>query len=199
MYCFKNDRSAVWVYGFLFLVLSCGRQPEIKSLYNIDSLVNAQVNFLKSRDARLHKIASINGRRDDRIFSPADSAAWSTELDIFRKLDLINKPVNQGSYIVDDGLYDPSSNLTVKAISAIDDLPVKYVRIFYQDRLQKPRKIEALYDDQNALYKSGRILTMEFQQIDNKSILTSYSVKGGQKMIMGDSVAFLIQGEIMID
>ena len=189
----------MWVCSIAFLLFSCGKEPETKSLYNIDSLVNAQVSFLQSRDARLHKIAFISGQRDERFFSPSDSAAWSMELDIFRKLDLINKPVNQGSYIVDDGLYDPSSNLTVKAISAVENLPVKYVRIFYQEHLHKPRKIEALYDDQNALYKSGRVLTMGFQQINNKCVLTSYSVKGGQKMFIGDSVAFLVEGKIMID
>jgi hypothetical protein len=124
--------------------------------------------------------------------------AWRNELEIFSQLQVINKPINREFYIIDDGLFDPSSNLTVKAFSATENLPVRYLRVFYQESISKPRKIEALYDDRNQLYKSGRILEMEFQQIDNKSVLTSYAIEGGQKMILGDSVAFVIRGVITI-
>ena len=54
-------------------------------------------------------------------------------------------------------------------------------------------------DEETSLYKSSRFLTLEFQNINNKNVLTSYSVKGGQKMIMGDSVIFSVKGKILID
>ncbi len=168
-------------------------------MYNVDSLVAAQVNFLASAKATLHKTASVGGRKDDTLYVLADTAAWMQELEIFSQLQIINKPINREFYIIDDGLFDPSSNLTVKAFSATEEnLPVRYLRIFYQESIAKPRKIEALYDDHNQLYKSGRVLLMQFHQIDNKNVLTSYAIEGGQKMIMGDSVAFFIQGEITI-
>jgi hypothetical protein len=168
-------------------------------MYNIDSLVLSQVQYLSDKKATLHKSAIIGLQQDDSVFTPEDTLAWKNELDIFRQLDVINKPINRDGYIIDDDLFDPSSNLTVKAFSAIENLPVRYLRIFYQESIHKPRKVEALYDDKNALYKSGRILLMEFHQIDNKTILTSYSISGGQKMIMADTVTFLIKGKIVID
>jgi hypothetical protein len=200
MYCLKG-KSVFTIAGcgiLMLLVLSCNKKASVAKMYDVDSLVNAQVNFLSSKKARLHKTASIEGQKDDSVYIPTDTIAWRNELDIFSQLQVINKPINRQFYIIDDGLFDPSSNLTVKAFSATENLPVRYLRIFYQESIAKPRKIEALYDDHNALYKSGRVLQMEFRQIDNKSVLTSYAIEGGQKMILGDSVSFFIRGEIII-
>jgi hypothetical protein len=191
--------SAAIFTGILLIIFSCDEKKDLQPLYNIDSLVLSQVKLLASNNATLQKTASIGGEKDDSTYVPADTTAWMAELEIFRQLHLINKLINRDQYLIDDGLYDPSSNLTVKAFSAKDKLPVQYIRVFYQETIRKPRKIEALYDDKNALYKSGRLLSMEFEQINNKTMLTSYTVEGGQKMIMGDSVAFLIKGVIIID
>ena len=153
--------------------------------------------MLTQNQATLHKHAVFNGMNDDTVFR-ADSTIWQNELEIFRQLQAINKPVNRDNYLVDDGLYDPASNLTVKAFSTSANLPVKYVRVFYQDSLSKPRKIEALYDNKNTLYASSRLLTLEFGRFKNKLVLTSYAIEGGQQMKLGDSVMFKIKGEVIL-
>jgi hypothetical protein len=203
MFCWKKikrtNKFAIICSGLLILLFSCGKKSKVVPMYNIDSLVLAQVKNLAAERATLHKSAVIGLQKDDSVFTPSDTSAWLNELDIFRQLDVINRPINRDNYIIDDGLFDPSSNLTVKAFSAVENLPVRYLRIFYQESIHKPRKIEALYDDQNALYKSGRSLLMEFNQVNNKTVLTAYTISGGQKMIMGDSVTFLIKGNIVVD
>jgi hypothetical protein len=201
MFCLKNNRIQIFSFVVLLPLIfnSCNQKSEVSKIYDIDSLIDAQVSYLSGHKAVLQKSAFIAGAEDDSTFSPADTTSWKHELEVFRKLNEINKPVNQKSYLIDDGLYDPSSNLTVKAFSATEDLPVRYIRVFYQESIHKPRKIEALYNDQNALYKSEKILSLEFNQIDNKSILTSYSIEGGQKMVLADSVSYLIRGKITID
>jgi len=178
---------------------SCESESPPATFYPIDSLVRAQVLHLTGIRATLFKEALLGGSTDTIQYTPEDTVAWMKELEIFSKLNEINKPVNKGSYEVSDGLIDPESNLTVKAFTSLRELPVVYLKVYYQGRITKPRKIEALYDEENLLYESSRILSMHFQQIDNKTVLTSWSVKGGQDMIFGDSVSFYIRGKILVD
>src|SRR5690606_11705953 len=115
------------------------------------------------------KEALLGGKTDTIRYVPEDTLAWLTELGIFRKLDMINKPVNKENYLVSDGLFDPGSNLTVKAFTSLVELPVVYLKIYYQGTIDKPRKIEALYDEANPLYKSARLMSMHFAQIEDRT------------------------------
>ncbi|MBT1704196.1 hypothetical protein [Chryseosolibacter indicus] len=202
MYYYKTDRKIIPALIVLTLVvLSCNKKSEVAPLYNIDSLITSQVGYLSKKQAQLLKEARIGSQQDDSVYKPKDTLAWANEFEIFRELSAINKPTNRDSYIIDDNLFDPASNLTVKAFSLKEglELPVKYVRIFYLSSLQKPKKIEALYNEKNLLSASSRLLTMEFKEIRSINVLTSYSIQGGQKMILGDSVSFLIMGKIISD
>lgn len=178
---------------------SCQEEKQPATFYPVDSLISGQIHHLTEIRAGLFKEALLSGKADTVTYIPRDTVAWQNELGIFQKLDIINKPVNKGSYLIDDGLFDPGSNLTVKAFTSLKKLPVVYLKIYYQGSIDRPRKIEALYDEENALYHSARLLSMHFEQIQNRVVLTRYSIKGGQKMIFGDSVAFFISGKIQVD
>jgi hypothetical protein len=189
---------------FIFIGLSlalmfygCERPaPTQTAHFNIDSLITSQVIDLSALHASLTKAGTINAVKQDTVLTALDTAAWRRELDIFSEIELFNKPAYRVSYEVNDGLRDASSNLTIRAFQTTEDLPVRYVKLFYLDNLTKLRKIEALYQQDNALMKTQRKLVMEFSDVYNKNILTSYSVEGGQKMFAGDSVHFVINGTV---
>lgn len=191
------------VFGFFgavlavssFFFFSCESNSATSKLFNIDSLVTQQINFLSLRKPTLSKVAVLGNVHDQLDYVP-DSVGWSKELDIFRQLESMNKPINKTKYLVDDGLYDPGSNLTVKVFTSLEPLPVRSLRIFYDTDIQKPRKIEAVFIEENSLYESAKNLLLEFQQINNKNLLTNYSIDGGQKMILSDSVTFSVKGKI---
>lgn len=152
--------------------------------------------------ASVKKVGNLNDENGDADLPILDSLAWENELIIFRGLEAINKPIYKNIYAVEDGLPDRTSNLQVKWIAYKKDLsekeipPVKYLKIFYQGSLHNVRKIEAQVDETNALYKSSRLLTLEFQDIQNHVVLTSYTIEGGQKMFLGDTVAYVIKGVV---
>ena len=209
MYCYRISRCLSLV-SFLFAVtalLSCESEKQPATFYPVDSLISDQINYLTSIRAGLFKEALLSGKADTTTIIPADTTGWQKELEIFRKLDEINRPVNKEYYEVTNGQIDPTSNLRVQEVQPRKELPVKvreqlqvaYLKIYYQRNIGKPRKIEAQYDEGNQLFESTRFLAMHFQQIENRTVLTSYSVRGGQKMVFGDSVAFYIGGKVLID
>jgi hypothetical protein len=183
---------------FIFL-LSCEQEtPREYAYYPVDSLIHAQVKLLNASEAVLHKKAEIDGVEDETSFTPKDSTAWANELDIFFELSLINNPVHTGKYVVESGLKDPNSNLSIRSYTGIDVLPVVYLKLFYLDDLSNIRRIEALYREENVLLKGSRLLILEFQKIKDKIVLTAYSIEGSQKMLLGDSVKFSIKGTITL-
>jgi hypothetical protein len=204
MFCLKiNDKEVCKIFAVIVLaasITSCNKPQERSSFFSVDSLVSEQVKRLTKANAKLYKEAALDGKIDTATYLPADTLEWNNELDIFRQLEVINKPVNRQRYQINDGLTDPSSNLTVKEIYTTENLPVAYMRIFYQESIHKPRKIEALFNgDENMLYTSSRLISLHFRQVNNETLLTSYSIQGGQKMMMDDTVTFSIKGRIIVD
>jgi hypothetical protein len=77
-------------------------------------------------------------------------------------------------------------------------LPVTSLRIYYRDVLRNIRRIEAEVREKNSLFKSSRQFTLEFQEINGTIVLTSYSITGGQKMYLGDTVRYSVKGDITL-
>jgi hypothetical protein len=186
--------SAVWLF-------SCTKgDVRHTTYYPIDSLVQAQINYLGDHPASLHKYATVGIDQDTAEYQPKDTTAWASELGPLLRLSVINKPIYQGKYKVENDLRDPNSNLRIRAFTALDDeLPVAYLKVYYQGTLQDVRRIEGIYREVNGLYASTQILSMELQEIHNKTLLTSYSIKGGQKMILADSMALGVDGWIALN
>jgi hypothetical protein len=168
--------------------------------YAFDSLISAQITYLTHSKARLTKTASLDDRADSISFISPDSAGWSKELGVFLQLDVINKSIYRDKYNVHDG-KDPKSNLTVRYYDAknesVNEVPVPLLRIYYQGNLNNIKRIEGIYQEENSLYRSSQVLSLDLQDIHNKTVLTSYTIKGSQKMIMADSLLFSIDARII--
>lgn len=196
----KHNSSLIYfvLLGSLYLS-SCKQEMTSSVYYNIDSLILEQIQFLSTTRAGLRKQAEINQINQDTTFVPRDSMAWANELDIFMEIGIINKPINRGNYDRVDGLSDAVSNLTITTFSANKALPIVYLKTYYQDTPSKLRRVEALYNQENTLLTSSRKLVMEFTDLYNKNILTSYSIEGNQKMFIGDSVRFTINCSVQLN
>lgn len=183
----------------IFAFGSCeNKSSDTRFYYSLDSLLDNQVHHLSQSKATLFKKASIGEKEEERSFVPRDTSAWQFELDVFAQLNDINKPTNVGKYRTDRAVKDIASNLLIYTIESTERLPVSFLKVYYLGHLSNIRKIEGLYHEESSLLKSTRHLSMEFQNINNKIVLTSYSMKGGQKMLLGDSVQFSVHGTITL-
>jgi hypothetical protein len=196
-------------FGVLFLLaiisFSCSnKQKKASSLFDVDSLIQAQVQYLAMEHAGLSKTSSLGDSSSSISLTPKDTTAWKKELEIFSVLQLVNKPINRNSYVVESH-PDTRSNLSVTTFAIKPslpddekDLPIEYLKIYYLESPDKIRRIEGQYRESSMMYKTLQVLAMEFQPVNDKMILTSYSITGGQKMFMGDSVQYNINTTITL-
>jgi hypothetical protein len=168
-----------------------------QKLFDFDSLLHVQTQALVETKATLHKTVSIQGKADSVILQDLDSQRWASELEIFHQLSQINKPINRNTYSITEQ-DDSQSNLRVHTFHSESNIPFADVKIYYLKTSSNIRKIEGFVDERNALYQSTRTLKLNFREIHNKLMLTSYSIKGGQHMMLDDTVQFHIQGFITI-
>lgn len=162
--------------------------------YPLDSLISAQQEVLSKSQITLEKKAFIDTDSSTALFQP-DSLQWRNELDIFKKADITN-PSLRGLYssTISD---DPNSNLTILTFNA--DQPnaeVKFIKLYYLDKIEELRKVEAMWEEKNPLNSSQKKITLLFEDIRDQVLLKSYEITGAQKMIMQDTVRFDVIGKI---
>lgn len=163
--------------------------------FNFDSLINSQVDALVKAKSTLTKSVLLNGKADQSMVA-MDSASLAQELDVFRQLDLINKPLYKNAYEISDGEKDSQSNLTIRRYRVKEIAPVSFVTFYYQNNFNKIKKIESVFREANPLYATERQMVLEFDDTSGNLLLSKYRLQGGQKMILSDSVLFDIEGII---
>jgi len=192
------------VFLFAGVLLSCcvSKTETRQVFFNVDSLVSKQVQLLPALKVTVTRKTHLNDQHEERRLEEPDSNAWNNELQIFRELEAMNKPINRAMYTLTDNLADDKSNLKIMLVESKPNLqkppPVRYFKLFYQEHPHNVRRIEAQLDERNSLYQSTRLFTMEFQRVRDNLMLTAYSIQGGQKMFLGDSVAYSIHGVVTL-
>jgi len=185
------------LFGFLFVaVLISGCQNnKLENQNYFDSLVTSTTDYLVKNKAQLNKHSAIRQKQDTATFQP-DSIGWSSELDVFRQLNAFQLPAYRDKYQFTDGIKDSQSNLLIREYKASATIPIPFARFYYYQQMKNLKRIEAEYHEINTLYTSKRKLTMEFEERNNKSVLSHYSIDGVQQMILSDSVTYSITGGI---
>jgi hypothetical protein len=177
--------------SFIFSACDRTNQKYDKAYFDFDSLINGQVAGLLKAQSTISKKSMINGKKDDSSFVP-DSLKLANELDVFRQLDLINKPLYRNAYEIKDGEKDTKSNLLIRSYTAKSPSPVPFVKFYYRSFPRELKKIESVFHEENALYDTRRNLLLEFDDSSGSLLLNSYQLSGTQKMILNDTVNFSV-------
>ena len=178
----------------IFSMASCKKSSYRADTY-FDSLIVAQVKYLSIANPSLTKIVRMDGKEDHSTFRP-DSAIWRNELDIYRQLALFERASYRSAYQIEDGLHDKKSNLLIRRYVARQEIPIPELKFYYYQKFKNLKKIEAIYQQGNALYATTRRLVLEFDEVKGRSVLSAYAMDGSEKMILSDSVKFSIQSTI---
>lgn len=178
-------------FSFLFaiVVLSAGCDPtlrpeeKLQAYFDLDSMLNAQVELLEAPGAHLQKEVVKDGQSETQFFEP-DAERWQEEFELFSEFNL-NKPHFVGAYAIN------KTGNTVQYIPVESrDLPIWKFEITYQNGQLK--KLESGYVESKYIYSSSRDLTLSF----NDGMLKTYQVDGKQNMILMDEVKYRISGTI---
>ncbi len=166
----------------------------VKPYFDFDSLIHTQVKSRAVQQKTIFKVASINSQMDSSSFK-VDSASLAHEWDAFLQLDVINKPMYKNNYEITER-SDDKSNLTIRSYRAKEASSVPYVHFYYHGSFANLKRIESEYVEKNVLNAVARHLTLILDEEQGKPFIQKYSITGGQKMILSDTVQFSIQGSI---
>ena len=179
-----------------WLLMSCSQNKAVvnKTFFNFDSLVDVQVSKLGDTQYELSKSVTIDGKNENTHFNPTEEQ-WQNELQIFKQLDALNKASFRDAYVISEG-RDTNSNLNVREIKANRPVPVSSVKFYYLRNSTDLRRVEAIWLEENSLYTNARKMIIELEPSSKGQIVHRYSIEGSQKMVMDDSVKFVIAGEV---
>ncbi|WP_421892294.1 hypothetical protein [Marinoscillum sp.] len=171
----------------LMLVLACGENRQsavaLKVYFDLDSLLDRQVEILSKKEAILTKRVEMDGQKETLAQQP-DSAQWESEFVIIRDFNL-----NKSHYV---GAYGTTSGSDYIKYTLEDDInaPVKVFEVFRPEG-QVERIVSNYYEDKS-IYQHRRNLELTFEN----GQLSAYQIKGFQKMILKDTIQYTISGKI---
>jgi len=177
----------------IILLLSGCDQPQEKAkekkiYYDIKGFIETQIEFLSEQKPIVDKVMSVSGKNESRSTREID---WKKELELFIQAD-INKPAYSKSYAVSK----PDSLTSVYTLKTEENISVKWVRIQLDKTTGNPVLIQARLRSENKLYQSEKNVELHCKSESNQWHLTSYSIKGYQKLATMDRKDFDIQAEV---
>ncbi|MCE6988393.1 hypothetical protein [Dyadobacter sp. CY323] len=178
--------------GCFFLLLSCEadrtEDDKDKVYFDLKGFIENQIVYLSEKRPKVSKTTMLDGKSEEVRSSEID---WKKELELFSQAD-INKPAYRQSYSVSrkDSLH---FEYTLKPQM---DLPVQYLRISVDSVTSQPIHIQALLKSHNKIYTSEKEIELFCSSKDNVWELSTYRVKGYQKLVLMDKRSFAIFSKI---
>lgn len=187
--------------GFWVLVTSCSerekQQEAIVSMneyYDVQGLLAENEEALRQMRVSLHKEASFAGEVEESRIE-LDSVNLTEELGVFREVD-INKPVLSGRYQVATSQVEGRELVTYEADDK-EALNINFLKIYRNPDNGTIERMEALFSNRNILYKSTRLLSLHYEEVNGQMLPDYYTVDGVQKMIFSDEEAYRIRAEFI--
>ena len=180
--------------GLLLLLLAtaCGQQDAAvrpnpanrkPNYFDVQGFLDAQVTRLSQQQPPVEKQVKLRDGRPET--TRVAKTEWSKELQVFYQAN-INKPALRGAYtvvpVVDGRRYQLTPSL---------DAPVTQLTVTGTG--QTPDVLTAIIKQDNPLFYSEKRLRLR----THNGLLTEYEVVGVQKLVMFDTVRYLVRTRVV--
>jgi len=159
-----------------------------KKYFDLVQFTNNQVIELVKQKPQVKKKIFLEGETDEIV---SDTLNWEKELALFKEAD-INSPSLRDSY----DISEDKSNRTITYTAKESKLKIREIKLVFDEGSQvdkiKVKQVKIFFSEDNQLYEIERDLVMELKN----NLLSAYSIKGFQKVILKDSLIYEINAKI---
>ncbi len=162
-----------------------GSDQVTKKYFDLDSLMQSQMEQLKSLTPTVNKSITIDGKEEEKTVKNVD---WNNELSVFLNSD-INKPKLLDQYKIEN---TTNGNETLISYDFIKKgaTGIQKIQITKDKTTKYIQKVEIESLERNAIFSSHKNINLIFK--DNH--LMSYSMKGFDKVVMRDTMWYDVEG-----
>jgi len=192
-------KQNLFFMGALFLMLSCSSEQDnqvvkIEKYYGLLDLLDEQVSMLVDQNAVLEKTLGVGSETEVTSKTPS-AKEWRAELELFYYAN-INKLGLIDAYETEElSKFGGGKKLINSAKSS--EFSVRMIEYnFANDKLESLR---ILVEEENEVYVFKKEMEMTFTQNRGVSVLTGYSIKGTQTMVMKSDLTFSLNAKIEIN
>ncbi|MEJ0057356.1 MAG: hypothetical protein WDN75_17890 [Bacteroidota bacterium] len=101
------------IYLSVLLVACSTEQKPAPKFFDFEGLISEQVSQLNQLKRALIKTAVVKGQESDSTYLPS-AKGWEAELEVFRQMEMLNKPNYRSEYKIVDPVKDIRSNLKIR-------------------------------------------------------------------------------------
>lgn len=178
----------------LIVLNSCGapqhdNSEPVRAYFDVKGFVEKQIEILETSKPLVVKTLKMGEEENQVSIKDVD---WKKELELFVQAD-INKPAYKQSY----SIKRAEDSLSVEyVLKAGEELPVRYLKIEFNESNDVPVKISATLKSENKLYQSEKKIDMVCRQSNNLVRLADYKIAGYQKLAAMRSKPFHVEGKV---
>lgn len=158
--------------------------------YNLSSYLQQQKERMALEQPMVLKSVSTEGKPAETV--ETDEIDWEDELAVFEQLDL-RRPALEEYYIKQESVLE-NGDIAILYKKREDSEPLVHYLNLTLTPERKLKQLEAVLQDKNPLFYSHRFLQLQTQP--GSGNISSYSIKGVQKLIFSDSLRFSLDANL---
>jgi hypothetical protein len=156
--------------------------------YDLKGFVTTQITLLEQETPLVQKMVVSNGSKESLSTKEIN---WKRELELFLQADINKGPYGKSYTIVQQDSLHYEYNLMEG-----EKLPVQYLKITLDKPGGTPTAIAAQLVSKNKLYESNKDIQLTCTTQSGRTVISTYSIKGYQRLVLTEPKAFEITGQI---